>query len=75
MPAVDRQRARAAKKHLVADLGSSPLVNGIGITPVRGGYAIKVNLLRASSSLEVPTEFDGVDVQVEVVGPGFPQAG
>lgn len=73
MAAVNRDVARAAKSRLAADLGSAPKVNGVGIAPVSDGYVLKVNLLEAAPELELPAEFDGVDVQVDVVGPGFPQ--
>src|SRR5207237_316247 len=40
-------RARAAKAEVAKRLAGHPLVNGIGIARVNGGYAVKVNLTAA----------------------------
>lgn len=72
---VDLQTARAAKQRLIARLPRNAPINGVGLQPVEGGYALKVNLLTADSDLELPATVDGVDVHVAVSGPGFPQIG
>jgi hypothetical protein len=74
MAIVDLETARAAKLHLAADIGREPNVNGIGLAPVDGGWAVKVNLLTPSSEAAIPHQVDGVDVKVEVVGRGVRQA-
>jgi len=74
MATVDLKTARAAKKHLVDVIGSQPNVNGVGIAPVNGGWALKVNLRSDRSRAKIPPEVDGVDVKVEVVGRGVRQA-
>ena len=65
--------ARQAKRHLAEALEPHPDLNGVGIQPVEGGYALIVNVLKDAPDLDVPREVDGVDVRVEVTGPGFPQ--
>ena len=62
------EAARAAKEQLDSALGGHPAVNGLGITRVDGGFAVKVNLREAADDLAVPSEVDGVTVQVDVVG-------
>jgi hypothetical protein len=74
MAIVDLKTARAAKRHLVADIGREPNINGIGLAPVDGGWALKVNLLTPASRAAIPRQVDGVDVKVEVVGRGMRQA-
>jgi hypothetical protein len=71
--ASDLETARAAKDSLVETLSAHPAVNGVGIQPVDGGYALVVNLLDESDDLHVPSEVEGVDVHVAVTGAGFPQ--
>jgi hypothetical protein len=66
--------AKAAKYHLAAALAQHPNVNGVGIQPAAGGYTLVVNVLAEASDLEVPSQVNGVDVHVEVTGPGFPQS-
>ncbi len=61
--------ARAAKSGLERRLAGEPLVNGLGLARAQGGWAVKVNLVRAAPELDLPAEIDGVEVQVEVVGP------
>jgi hypothetical protein len=63
------RHARAAKQELRAQLAQAAVVNGIGITRRDGGYAIKLNLTSPPpKDLALPTEIDGVEVEVEVVG-------
>jgi len=62
--------ARAAKTKATRLLARHPLVNGVGLTRVDGGYGIKVNVLRPAPDVEsLLTEVDPVPVRVEVVGP------
>lgn len=49
-------------------LSGHPAVNGIGITGTDDDYAVKVNLLHAIPSGEIPSEMDGVRVETNVVG-------
>jgi hypothetical protein len=65
------EQARAAKKHLAAQLVDMYQVNGIGIVRDDGGYGLKVNLLDPSPSPRLPREVDGVKVSVDVVGPAY----
>jgi hypothetical protein len=66
MPQISLEQARAAKKRAVErfkNLGS------VGITRVRGEYAVKLNLTEpAAPDLQLPSEIDGVPLCVEVVG-------
>ena len=71
--ATDISTARAAKENLAAALSEHPDVNGVGIQPVSGGYALIVNLLADTQDLQVPSEVDGVDVHVAITGPGAPE--
>jgi hypothetical protein len=63
------EAARAAKEQLDTTLGNHPSINGLGVTRVDDGFGVKVNLSDASEELVVPSEVDGVKVQVDVVGP------
>ena len=74
MGVTDLATARAAKKHLAECLAGQPNVNGIGIAPAEGGWALKVNLVTRSPEPKVPRDVDGVDVFVEIVGRGFKQS-
>jgi hypothetical protein len=67
MATADLDHARAAKDKLVALLADRHAINGIGIAAFEGGFCIKINLDRPSDE-ELPVEFDGVPVTVEVVG-------
>jgi hypothetical protein len=71
--AVDWDHAQTARAHLLSSLRGRPNVNGVGIAPVEGGFAIKVNLVEFCPEANVPDQIDGVDVRVEVVGRGFKQ--
>jgi hypothetical protein len=62
--------ARVAKTKVAKLLAKHPLVNGVGLIRVGGGYGVKVNLLRPAPDVEsLMTEVDPVPVRVEVVGP------
>jgi hypothetical protein len=60
-------QARAAKAEVAKRLSGHPLVNGIGIARVNGGYAGKVNL-SAPVRNGMPRTVAGVPVKTEVVG-------
>lgn len=61
--------ARVAKEKLSKAMGARPEVNGVGITRVRKGYAVKLNLSEDMVGEQLPEEIDGVPVHIEVVGP------
>jgi hypothetical protein len=61
--------ARAAKASAAAAFGRLAEVAGVGITRVGDGYGVKVNLSRPPDTPGLPTEIDGVPIQVEIVGP------
>lgn len=71
MAQVSLTTARAAKQRLAADLSGNPVVNGVGIQPVKDGYRLEVKVLHPLE--DVPAEIDGVDVHVEIMGAGFPE--
>jgi hypothetical protein len=62
------KEARAAKAKVFEVFASRAEVVGVGITRVKAGYGVKVNLACPADS-ELPCEVDGVPVEVEVVGP------
>jgi hypothetical protein len=63
----DMEQARAAKAKMASQLAGVPEVNGIGIAMLEGGYGVKVNLRKESSTV-IPEEIDGVPVIVDVIG-------
>ncbi len=66
----DLEKARAAKKKVLAMLACVGEVNGVGITRVGEGYGVKVNLAESlPPEVRLPKELDGVPVVVEFVGP------
>lgn len=65
----DRDTARAAKEHLRAQLAPLGGVNGVGIGRRDGSYVLTVNVTERTTSERVPGSFDGVPVEVRVVGP------
>lgn len=70
MPQITLDRVRAAKKAALREFTKLGKVVGIGITRVRGEYAVKVNLSEpVQPGVELPTDIDGVPVRVEVTGP------
>jgi len=71
---VDLRTARAAKRHLATTLSDKPDIVGVGIKPVADGYVLKVNLLAAAPDIALPGDIDGVDLFVEITGPGTPDA-
>ena len=66
-PPATLSQARAAKSEVAKRLAGHPLVNGIGIARVNGGYAVKVNL-SAPVKNGMPRSVSGVPVKTEVVG-------
>lgn len=69
MPGVTLEQARAAKAAALRRFEKLGTVVGVGITRVDGDYAVKINLQAPlPEGTELPTEIDGVPVQVEVVG-------
>lgn len=70
MAQITLDRVRAAKKTALRQFTKLGKVVGIGITRVRGEYAVKVNLSEpVRPGVELPTDIDGVPVRVEVTGP------
>jgi hypothetical protein len=65
----DLQRARAVKDQLTERLRGEPIVNGVGVTRDRGGWAVKVNLVRPAPQLRLPSQIDGVEIHTDVIGP------
>ena len=65
------ERARRAKQHLMELVAEIAEVNGVGITKLRGVYALKLNLARTparSVLAKLPKEVDGVTVVTETTG-------
>jgi hypothetical protein len=60
--------ARAAKKQAKKELSRVPGLVGVGLTRHAGGYAVKVNLQKALSDKDLPTQIGGVPVVFEIVG-------
>jgi hypothetical protein len=65
----DLQHARAVKDQLTERLRGESIVNGVGLARHRGGWAVKVNLVRPAPQLRLPSQIDGVEIQTDVVGP------
>lgn len=65
--AADLEQARAAKDKLAALIADRPAVNGVGIAPFEGGFCIKINLAQPPDE-ELPQEFEGVPVRIEIIG-------
>jgi hypothetical protein len=66
-PPASLTQARAAKAEVAKRLAGHPLVNGVGIARLDGGYAVKVNLA-APVKTGMPRSVGGVPVKTEVVG-------
>ena len=70
MPEITLDRVRVAKEAALRRFTKLGKVVGVGITRVRGEYAVKVNLSEpVQPGVELPTEIDGVPVRVEITGP------
>jgi hypothetical protein len=59
-------QARAAKAALAERLAGHPAVNGVGVAREGDAHVVRVNLREPADDL--PSEVDGVAVQVRVVG-------
>jgi hypothetical protein len=69
MPRVTLEQARAAKPEALRLFEPLGTVVGVGVTRVRGDYAVKVNLREpAPDGMTVPAAIGGVPLVVEVVG-------
>jgi hypothetical protein len=69
MSHISLDRAKAAKRVALQLFQSIGKVTGVGITRVRGEYAVKINLSEpVDPATELPTDIDGVPVRVEVTG-------
>jgi len=68
MDNVTIEEARAAKAIALERFQSVAGVVGVGITKVRGDYAVKVNLAEPVGEGTIPTHVHGVPVQVEITG-------
>lgn len=70
MKASTLAQARSAKRQALATFSQLAEVVGVGITRDGDGYAVKVNLRQPPArGVVLPTDVDGVPVQVAVVGP------
>ena len=67
--AADLPRARAVKETLSEQLRAAPEVTGLGLMRHRGGWAVKVNLLRPAPQLSLPSHIDDVEIITDVTGP------
>lgn len=69
MPRIPLNKAQAAKRSALRRFQKLGKVTGIGITRVRGEYALKVNLSEpVEPGTKFPTDIDGVPVRVEITG-------
>jgi hypothetical protein len=69
MARISLETARAAKRTAWRRFRKLGNVAGIGITSVRGEYALKVNLNEPfDPGVAVPDEIDGVPLRIEVIG-------
>ena len=69
MPHISLDKAQAAKRSAIRRFQKLGKVTGVGITRVKGEYAVKVNLSEPiAPGTELPTDIDGVPVRVEVTG-------
>ena len=71
----DRDSARTAKEHLRAELAPLDGVGGIGIGRRDGSYVVTVDVVEQTVCEQVPSTWDGVTVEVRVVGRVVPLAG
>ncbi|MFB9377022.1 hypothetical protein ACFFKU_02555 [Kineococcus gynurae] len=63
-----REDARAAKAHVARMLAGDARVNGLGITRWQSSYAVKVNVVDADDTPDLPDTVDGVPVRIDVIG-------
>lgn len=63
-------QARKAKAAVAGAVGARPEVNGIGVARLGDGFGVRVNVREdGPDDLEMPSEVEGVPVQVVRVGP------
>ena len=66
---VTLEAARHAKHAAVRVFEAFGEVMGVGIVHIGDGYGLKVNLREApAANIELPTEVEGVPIQIEIVG-------
>lgn len=65
----DLAQARAAKARLREVLRDDDNVVGIGLRRTAAGYGVKVNVSSERTRSPIPQRVEGVEVQVDVVGP------
>jgi hypothetical protein len=76
VPKISLEQATAAKKEALRRFGQLTTLTGVGITRVKGEYAVKVNVSEPLDDDDsVPTTIDGVTVRVEVTGTIRPRGG
>jgi hypothetical protein len=69
MSHITLERAQAAKKAALQRFKKLASLNGVGITRVNGGYAVKLNLSKPiEPGVKFPADIDGVPLHVEVTG-------
>ncbi len=67
------EQARTAKRELAETLKGESLVNGIGIAHTALGFGVLVTLREPAPQLTIPSQVDGVEIVVRVVGPIVPR--
>ena len=60
--------ARAARDKIATRFVDHPLLNGIGIARVPGGFGVKLNFARRPAGISLPAAVDGVPLEVDVIG-------
>ncbi len=56
--------AQSAKVRLARSLAGHDWVKGIGITPLRSGYGLRLNVDPDSAPAKLPLVFEGVPVEI-----------
>jgi hypothetical protein len=66
---ISLEQANAAKREALRRFGKLATLTGVGITRVRGEYAVKVNVSEPlDEDAALPSSIEGVPVRVEVTG-------
>ena len=68
MPKISLEQANAAKREALRRFDKLETLTGVGITRVKGEYAVKVNVSEPLDDDAVPADIGGVPVRVEVTG-------
>jgi hypothetical protein len=69
VPRISLEQANAAKREALRRFRNLATLTGVGITRVRGEYAVKVNISEPLDDDSVlPTDIQGVPIRVEVTG-------